>query len=48
MTFGGQQESFPEEAYGLVCRSHLNILNILVRVPKMNEGLTGLKQHEGE
>jgi len=27
MTFRGQQESFPQEAYGLVYRSDLNILN---------------------
>ncbi len=24
------------------------IKNILISVPKMNEGLTGLEQHEGE
>jgi len=48
MTFRGQQEPVPQEAYGLVCRSDLNILNILICVPKINEGLTGLEQHEGE
>jgi len=47
MTFRGQQEPVPQEAYGL-CRSDLNILNILICVSKMNEGLTGLEQHEGE
>jgi len=26
----------------------LFIKNILIRVPKMNESLTGLEQHEGE
>jgi len=46
MTFRCHQVSFPQEAYGLVCRSDLNILNILICVP--NEGLTGLEQHEGE
>jgi len=48
MTFRGQQVSFPQEAYGLVYRSDLNILNILICVSKMNKGLTGLEQHEGE
>jgi len=48
MTFRGPQLSFLQEAYGLLYRSDLNILNILICVPKMNEGLTGLEQHEGE
>jgi len=47
MTFRCQQVSFPQEAYVLVCRSDL-ILNILICVQKMNEGLTGLEQHESE
>jgi len=38
ITFRGWQVSIPQEAYGLVWRI----------VPKMNEGLTRLEQHEGE
>jgi len=40
--------SIPQEAYGLVWRSDPALKNILIHVPKMNEGLTGLEQHEGE
>ena len=35
-------------AYGGVTHSSDFIKNILICVPKMNEGLTGLEQHEGE
>jgi len=53
ITFRGRQVSIPQEAYGLVLYAGVIqlsdlIKNILIRVPKMNEGLTGLKQHEGE
>jgi len=42
-------ESFSGFAFnaGLVEPSDL-IKNILICVPKMNEGLTGVEQHEGE
>ena len=38
----------PLEAYGGVIQLSDLITNILIRVPKMNESLTGLEQHEGE
>jgi len=49
ITFRGRQISIPQEAYGLVWiqLSDFN-KNILICVPKMNEGLTGLEQHESE
>ncbi len=34
--------------YGRVRQLSECIKNILICVPKMNEGLTGLEQHEGE
>ncbi len=34
--------------YGRVRELSDSIKNILICVPKMNEGLTGLEQHEGE
>ncbi len=34
--------------YGRVRELSEFIKNILICVPKMNEGLTGLEQHEGE
>jgi len=48
ITFRGWQISIPEEAYGRVILLSDFIKNILIRVTKMNEGLTGLEQHEGE
>jgi len=51
ITFRGRQVSISQEAYRLVWRSdQLSdlIKNILIYVLKMNEGLTGLKQHESE
>ena len=47
-TFLGRQVSITIEAYGGVIQLSDLIKNILIRVPKMNERLTGLEQHEGE
>jgi len=51
LTFRGCQVSVPQEAYGLILvviqLSDL-IKNILIRVLKMKDGLTGFEQHEGE
>jgi len=50
LTFRGRQVSIHQEAYGLVGVIQLSdfIKNISICVPKMNEGLTGLEQHQGE
>jgi len=48
ITFLGQQVSIPLEAYGGVIQLSDFIKNILISVPKMNEGLMRLEQHEGE
>jgi len=49
ITSRGRQVSIPQEAYGLVSDPALRFhQNILICVPKTNEGLTGLEQHEGE
>jgi len=51
ITFRGRQVSIPQEAYGLyggVTQLSDFIKNISIRVLKMNEGLAGLEQHEGE
>jgi len=46
--FSGSASFNPLEAYGGVIQLSDLIKNILIRVPKMNESLTGLEQHEGE
>jgi len=46
--FSRTARASPSRSLWTVCWSDLNILNILICVPKMKEGLTGLEQHEGE
>ena len=46
--FSGPASFDPIEAYGGVSQLSDLIKNILICVPKMNESLTGLEQHEGE
>ena len=46
--FSGPASFSPLEAYGGVRQRSDLIKNILICVPKTNEGLTGLGQHEGE
>ena len=46
--FSGPASFSPLEVYGGVIQLSDLIKNILICVPKMNEGLTGLEQHEGE
>ena len=46
--FSGPASFSPLEAYGGVRQLSDLIKNILICVLKMNEGLTGLEQHEGE
>ena len=46
--FLGQQVITSIEVYGGVIQLSDLIKNILICVPKLNEGLTGLEQHEGE
>jgi len=48
LTFLGRQNEITIEAYGGVRQLLDLIKNILICVPKMNESLTGLEQHEGE
>ena len=47
-TFSGPASYNVLEAYGGVRQLSDLIKNNLICVPKMNEGLTGLEQHEGE
>ena len=47
-TFSGPASYSVLEAYGGVRQLSDLIKNILICVPKMNEFLTGLEQHEGE
>ncbi len=46
-TFGTQIKMFLMKSKIFLTLSEF-IKNILISVPKMNEGLTGLKRHEGE
>ncbi len=47
-TFLSLDRGSPLAVYGRVRELSECIKNILIRVPKMNEGLTGLERHEGE
>ena len=47
-TFSGPASYNALEAYGGLIQLSDLIKNILICVPKMNEGLTRLEQHEGE